>query len=200
MKKYLFIISTILIGCKPLKNQITNNKKNMEKFNIQKYINKDLKINEIYKEKKNDSVVEITELEDSFTQNTRVINSPFQNRKVYFKTNLSLKTESNYFYMVPIGISKKYDENGNIIEQKNWDELEKRNFSIQQLIDKMSNDFNIDLSDESKCGLRTAYDPRFGYYYEIMIRNYDLQNKYRKIHINTTTGEIISDNIVGLKK
>lgn len=195
----IILILAIVLGCKSVKNKI-NNIENMEKLNLKEFRNKDLKINEVYKEKKNDSVIEITELEDSFIKNTKVINSPFENNKSYYKTSLSLKAESNYFYMIPIGISKKYDENGNIIEQKNWDELEKRAFSIQQLISKMNNDFNIDLTDQDKCGLRTAYDPRHGYYYDVMIRNSDLPNRYRQIQIKTTTGEMISDSIVGLKK
>lgn len=196
------IVCVLLMSCKAQeKNSLINTKlENIEKFNIKEFKNNKLKLNEVYKEIRNDSVIEIAEFNDSFIKYIKKVNSPFQNRKTYYKTSLSLKAESNYFYMIPVGISKKYDENGNLIKQKNWDEIERRAFSIQQLINKMDNDFNIDLTDESKCGLSTVFDPRYGYYYDIIIQNHHSQNRYRNIQINTTTGETISDSIVSLIK
>ena len=196
------IVCVLLMSCKAQeKNRLINTKlENIEKFNIKEFKNYKLKLNEIYKEKRNDSVVEIAEFNDSFIKYIRKVNSPFQNRKTYYKTSLSLKAESNYFYMIPVGISKKNDENGNLIEQKNWDEIERRAFSIQQLINKMDNDFNIDLTDVNRCGLSTEFDPRYGYYYVVMIRNFDSHGRPREIHINVKTGEVMSDEFITLKK
>ncbi len=199
MKKLITIMLIFIISCKSQNNINQNNNNKMETFKIKEIKNK-FKLNEDISEVKKNTEFIYSERDDIYRVTSKIKNSPFVNNKVFYKNSMSLKAEGNSFYMIPIGISIEYDETGNVIEEKNWDEFEGRTFSIQQLINKMNNDFNIDLTDVNRCGLNTEFDPRYGYYYVVMIRNFDSHGRPREIHINVKTGEVMSDEFITLKK
>ncbi len=199
MTKFLLFFTLFITSSCSI--QLTK-KKTMEKFNLTEFKNKSINSDSghFFKTTKNDTVVEMRETKDAFTKDTYKINSPFKNTKVFYKDNLNLKAEWNRFYMVSVGILKKYDKNGTLIEEKDLDVVEKRNFSIYQLIKKMNEDFNIDLTDMEKIGVSTSYIPEYGYCYIINVLNYKAPGLHRQIMIDVNRGEIQSDEIVSFKK
>lgn len=176
-------------------NHLTN--KTMEKFDIEKFKSITMKGVKRYSEIKNDTIVEMADLNDVYSKNTRTINSPYINKKTYYKDNYQLKAEVNYFYMFPIGIGKKYDSEGNVIETKNWDV--KYPFSVDQLIDKMKNDFDIDLIKTSNIGVARYFDNNI-YIYSVIIPYQGYTNEVREIKLNGSNGDVISDRIKYLQK
>lgn len=200
--KFIILVATTLIitscGTTIRKNDTNNlTHKTMEKFNILEFKNKNIKASEVYSEIKNDTVIEIGELNDIYLKNTRILNSSYINKKTYYKDNYQLKAEVNYFHMFPIGISKKYDPDGKVIETKNWDE--KYTFSVTELIDKMKNDFGFDLTKVSNIGVDRYFDNNI-YIYRIIIPQIDLISRVREIKVDGSSGNIISDAIINLQK
>lgn len=199
--KFIIVALTLIItSCSTTirKNGANNlTDKTMEKFDIREFKNKNIKDDEIYSEIKNDTVTEIGELNDIYLKNTHKLNSSFVNKKTYYKDNYQLKAEVNYFHMFPIGISKKYDLDGKVIETKNWDE--KYSFSVDELIDKMKNDFGFDLINTSNIGVDRYYDDKI-YIYRIIIPQIDMLSRVREIKIDGSNGNIISDTIIDLQK
>lgn len=194
MKKVMvsLFLTLLLFNCRVL-NRSSNNKNtlNMEKFDINTFEKKETKLNVQYQEERNDSIIKTTEFNDVFQQEIGNKNNPYYTKKVYFKSNYQLKAESSYFYNVLI-ISKQFDEKGKLIKETNWEEFQKRKFSIEQLIEKLIKEFNIDLMDPKgkgvSCGGATPI-------YSIQLfRENSLTS--REIRVDATTGEILSDKEV----
>ena len=204
MKKLLVgVLILIYSSCKTLSdNNNIKNRKKMEKINVKEFKTKGIESESgsSFKMVKNDTIEEMNELEDIFIKYTYKINSPYKNTKVYYKDNLTLKEEGNSFYMIPVGISKKYDKKGKIVEEKNLDEINGRIFSVEQLIDKMKKKFDINLTDVSKIGASIRYDPRYGYNYVILVRNYEKPGFHREFKVDVKNGEVLSDMIVTFRK
>lgn len=199
MKLSIFIISLLFASCSTTLRDTKNNLNNykMNKFDIEKFKSQKVNINEKYTEVYNDTIIEVAEYADRFIKNTRGVNSPIENRKVYDKKNYSLIAEVNYFHKFPVGISRKYDSEGQIIEEKNQDE--KYDFSVDELINKMKNEFNIDLRKFDDVGVDRRYEEP-DYIYVIILPSNKLINSVREIKINGANGNLISDSIVILKK
>ena len=186
-KLILIIIQTILFSCKTL----SQNNIKMEKIDIKTFKNQELQLNKTYTDKVKDTIIEYGLRDDYFIKNTIVERSSYFTKKTYYRNNLQLKTKANYFYSIPVGISEKYDEKGNLIEKINWDELNKRTFSIEDLIVKMKKEFDIDLEQSKKIGVGIDAS------HYIIIVNGVTQ---RIIKINAQTGEVISDETVEYEK
>lgn len=197
MKKILIltIIQILLFNCKTL----DQNNKNMEKIDLKKFKNKNILVNHTYREETDDTIVEY-ELyaygdRDIISVNTYKKDSPYYTKKTYYRSNNQLMAESSYFYRTPIGISKKYDEKGNLTEEIDWAKLEKRTFSIDDLIKKMKDEFDIDLLNPKNKEVSRGGNPTT-YYYSVAVKKSDQAPFFRLIEINVQTGELISDKII----
>lgn len=182
MKKILVlvIIQITLFSCKTM-SQINNK---MEKINLKEFKSQELQLNKTYIDEVRDTIIEYGVRDDYFIKNIIVKGSPYYTKKTYYRSNFQLKAKASYFYSIPVGISEKYDEKGNLIKKVDWDKIEKRTFSIENLVEKMKKEFNIDLLNSKDLGLA------FGSNHYLIIINDDMQ---RVIKINAQTGELISD-------
>lgn len=197
----LIIIQILLFSCKTM-NQ--NNKK-MEKINIKEFRIQKFQLNETYKDEVKDTIIEYGVRDDHFIKNTMVKGSPYYTKKTYYRSNLQLKASTSYFYSIPIGISEKYDEKGDLIEKVDWGESKKINFSIEKLIRKMKEEFEIDLLVPKNIGVafgkmdahdKTQLDSKnnvLAYMVTIHLENHQ---GIRVIKIDAQTGETISDDIL----
>ncbi len=199
MKHSVFLIALFALSCNSGTKNITSNKNNnnMEKFNIEEFRAKKVQINQMYSEVKNDSIIETAEFDDSFVKYAKSLNNPLQNRKVYNKETYSIMAEANYFFKFPVGISKKYNDKGEVIETKNWEENYK--FSVDNLMNKMESEFKIDLATIKDVGVDRRFESE-KYIYFVMIPTHDLVGSMREIKIDGNTGNTISDEIIRLIK
>lgn len=98
------------------------------------------------------------------------VNSPNSYYKVYFKKSRQLKAEGNNFYSFPIGISKEFDEKGNLINEIDYNK--DYQFSIEDLQKKMKEIYNVDImnKNQTRSVSRTTIDPRIKFpYYQIVV-------------------------------
>lgn len=194
MRKILLlaILQILIFNCKTTGQNIHN----MEKINLKKFQNKELVLNKLYKEEVNDTVIEYGIFGNEIIENISYKENPYNVKKTYYKSNNQLKAESEYFYRVPINVSKKYDENGKLLEEKKWEKVEKRTFSIENLIQKMKDDFNIDLLKNKDVGVSCSGSP-LAYVIGIHPQHTTF---FRLIKINAHTGELISDETLEYEK
>jgi hypothetical protein len=191
----LLLITSCSTALKGIKNNVTDKK--IEKFNITEFRNKKIEINQKHTEIKQDTIIEIAELNDKFIKNTRVADSPIEIRKTYYKENYVLKAEATYFHKFPVGISRKYDSKGKVIEEKDQDA--NYNFSVEALIIKMRSEFGIDIAKLDSVGVDRRYEGS-EYTYVVAIPQIDPISSMREIKISGNTGNLISDQIVILHK
>jgi hypothetical protein len=231
MKKIYFIVfffTEIFFTANSQNSNNFKNKKTMEKINIEsikdkfstyKQYVKDGKICESkltqtskeYNELKGDTLITVIENYGRYTQIIRNVNSNFKNIKIYNK-NLLLKREAGCFGEaietinwpvtgLEIGISKEYDENGNLIKEINHDK--NYPFSIDMLIEKMKNDYDIDLSvrnQEQPVTVWRFYENSEQVYCIKILLSTCLTGHQRFIKLDGATGKVISDKTVSLPK
>lgn len=137
-----------------------------------------------------DSTSEITDGGDTYQEIIRTTNSPYATSDTYFKTSLNLKSEVQTFYDNPIGTYKEYDDQGNIIDQIDCESSYP--FSFDGLIQKLSNDYNINLLNplSGESVTRDIDDDNVAKYF---ITYPTVGNSYRLLIIDGTTGAVISD-------
>ena len=108
------------------------------------------------------------------------------------KNSLSLLKETTSFSKIPIGISKEYDIDGNLVREINYDK--DFNFSIVDLIQFSKEKLDIDLNDPlSENTVNRGYDKNFGKYVYIIFQPID-DYKLRCITVDGQTGNIIGDS------
>ena len=164
---------------------------------------------------KGDTVRKLNEGKDYYLITERINNSAFSTVKKYSKISLTLTIEGLRFYDLSIGLWKYYDDDGNLIETKDYDKFVTGkdpgntfwfSFSIEKLIDKFKKEYYIDLSfpkDEFMNVRRSAESigknniPT----YEITIPkdNNPLSISNRLIKVDGKTGKVISDQIVPIE-
>jgi len=202
--KYLSIIIllNIVLACNVLGNRQVKKNSDIEKFDLAEFESKSIGIPSTRSLRmiKNDTIIEMSETGDVFIKDTYQLNSPFINSKSFYKDNLSLKADWNRFYLVPYGILKKYDKQGILIEEKDLDAVEKRTFSIYQLIKKMNEDFNIDLTNTKRIGISTTYHAIYGYCYMINVFDYKAPGLHRQMMIDAKIGKTHLDEIISFIK
>ena len=162
MKIVIWVLLCIFCSCKTKefkKNNLTNKSKTMKIFDSKKYRN--LKIDSTISPSENDTVylnqnkkIRITHSNDKIQEVERVNGSPYELTNIYFH-NKKLSLTVNKFYNIPTGISQKYNEQGALIEEKDWDENFK--FYLNDLIKKMNTEFNIDILNIKKTLIVNRY-------------------------------------------
>ncbi|MDR2206350.1 MAG: hypothetical protein LBE36_09395 [Flavobacteriaceae bacterium] len=207
----------LMFGCKIMAQP------HIETLDMSEFKNQELELNKRYTDEIGDTIIEYgwykhgsDNYRDIIDKRIYIKGSPYWTAKTYYKTNYQLRSEVTFFYRVNTGISKKYDENGNIVEEqdhengiaKKYDEsgniiaetdyskAQKRIFTIEDLIKKMKKEFDIDLLDSSKSGVGVDIGGN-PFAYSIAISLYPFM---RLIKINVNTGQLISDETLGYEK
>lgn len=199
-KAILIIVFALLVGCngeKKNNNTTIRNKENgMKKFDIEEFIQKtqgqgDNKQCEF---SKNDSVFKLMETPESFYEESQKNNEKFRSVASYDKQDLHIVSSTQYFYKIPIGKTKFYNEEGQVVSEKNNDEHYP--FSVNALINKVKLSHGIDLNTSSKVrGVKRKFDGTFGkYVYIVNYQNGDEPIKY--IVVDAQDGEILQEGIV----
>ena len=197
MKKIIIIVLiSIAVSCKSqIKNSTDKNKTNtMEKFDITffKKFEKDENYTSSDKDifyKLNDKRYRIQFYKEIQVEETN-INSPNIFYKIYYKNSNHLKSSGNDFYDFPIGITKEYNENVELIKETDYDKDYK--FSIEDLQKKMKATYNVDIMDkkQTRSVSRTTIDPRIKFpYYQVLV-NSGIAS-FTDYLLNGNTGEVI---------
>ena len=199
MKKLIVVgLLVLLNSCSNqiIKNNLNENTK--EYFDINKY--KDWEIDTKYSPtgkdkylKKGEERISIEYFNDAVQIELNNINSPYYKfKKFSLKTNRLLLTGTE-FYKINIGIWENYDETGQLIKKIDYDKPYK--FSIEDLIKKMKNEYDIDLLDVE----RVSYVSRYEEKKDVNLPLYEVCYKYSSLNnnkveyylINGTTGETL---------
>lgn len=168
-------------------------------FDSKKYRN--LKIDSTIFLSKNDTVylnqnkrIRITHSHDRIQEVEKVNGSPYEFTNTYFY-NKKLALTVNKFYNIPTGISQKYNEKGILVEEKNWDE--NFEFSLNDLIKKMSTEFNIDILDTKKTLIVNRYHlnkDKNRPLYEISTRTEIGSEQIQNFLIDGNSGKLLFNN------
>jgi hypothetical protein len=189
-KAAVILIITLSVCCKS-KKALTN-KNTMENFNIIEF-NSQEKNNEVNNISENGILIRQIRYENIFVEEKRDINSPLLEYKSYFIETGSLKSIGKQFYFFNTGIWNEYDENGNLIQSKDWDE--NYHFSISDLAQKIANLYNVDILDINQKNIVVRGYENL-YYYDVSIPISPMGKSDRRvIRVDGTNGNIISDKI-----
>lgn len=133
----------------------------------------------------------MVKLAETYVEETNSSNSSFNTRSVFFKSNLSLKREGDFFFRNPTGVFNEYGEQGSPVSQINYDSP--YGFSIQNIIDLLNSNYQVDLTvrTENLSVIRYVDDTTQLTEYEIKVPI--SEQVYRYILINGNTGDVISD-------
>lgn len=199
MKNLIFTAIWVLIVSSSCKTQTTDIVKNdtiMEKFNASDY--KDLKIDKKTGLYITDDGFLLQLIESGNEIGTIIkkqqIDSPYNEFYEYGINNL-LKVKGSLIYMTKIGIWKEFNESGELIKETNWDEPYK--YSLNMVIDKIKNDYKVDLEKISQGGglsrsLRQQLDNKPIYEVTLKSAENPIQRKY--ILIDGLNGKILFED------
>lgn len=182
----IFITCTILC-CKNLKTSPKSTIK-METFDLE-YFKANQKNGTVDTTLSDGTYIVMLGLDDSYIKEVRPSkSSPYCTSYFFARSSLKLSQVLTTFFKCPTGIMKKFDENGNIIETRDFDALYK--FSIDDLIKKIHTEFGVDLTNvnqhvEVSRGVDTKIE-NLGYSIMIFLTG----RSYRYIVVDGKTGEI----------
>nr|WP_294781830.1 hypothetical protein [uncultured Flavobacterium sp.] len=194
---YLFILS-----CNGLKKEEIKSSNNIvvatkinddyiKKINKTNIKNKKIQIIE------NDSIIELWDNGSNYLESKKKTNEMICNKFAYNKQNNLLIESATYFHDIPIGILKKYDDKGRLIEQINKDK--NYTFSIYDLIKKIKSTHQIDLNnDKEQNRVDRDFDKSIKKYIYVITyekdKNKAFQNgKAKYISIDGQTGKVLSE-------
>lgn len=188
MKK--LIISLIGICLVSINCLGQNNKENVTNKKLDPKIIEIFKKEGKYKKIINDTLFTLTETKSNYTYIAKPVNENFRKKSIYYKKTLTLRYECLNFIEMRIGIERKYDENGNLTEEANFDNGFE-NFTVNDFIITVKKELKIDLNKDIKeLGVsRTVF--KIPEYY-ITIFNKKL-NTVRVITISGITKKVTSD-------
>lgn len=167
--------------------------KSSEKFDLKKF--NENKIDSTYEYSVKDTIIKLSEAKEHFKKEIIAVNHSFKHTFVYDKSTNLLVNEFSYFYGMPVGIWKSYDEKGTLTNWKNYDE--DYDFTVKQLTGLLKKDLQIDLINDTNYQSLTI--DRFPYKRLYFFTNYcysiDIRTieETRIIKIDGKTGEILSD-------
>ena|SRR5690554_3918967 len=190
----IFLISSFTVNSQK-KNILKSN--TMEKIELTNENIRGLKENSSYIEKLNDSVIKYTLRGDYYFIQQYSLDNPYKSNKVFYH-NGNIRSESYKFYDVPIKKTKMYDEKGNIYKEIDEDKDPKRVFTIDQLIEKIKNEYKIDLLNPRNEDVQYNIQHFFSgkqYVYAFYISNTH-SDTYRIIEISSIDGTTVSDKTV----
>lgn len=192
---YILIILFGLLSCTDRKTVLSEKliTKSPEKFNLQSF-NQNKK-DSVYEYLAKDTIVRLFEEKDNYKKELITKNYSFKHTFVYSKNTNSLVNESCHFYGMPIGIWKSYDENGALINSKDYDAG--FDFSIGDLITMLKKELGIDLINDNNYHSLSIEKVSYKRFYFINAHCYSLkiatESGNRFIKIDGTKGEILND-------
>ena len=203
-KTTILILLFLIIACKAQNSDNLLKNKQMEYSFLNKY--KDWEIDDNYFSsidnthkfyKKEDKRVKITLLETySFIKESSVIN-PYSCIFVYDTKKEFLIASAKYFYNVEIGVGKQYDNIGKLIKEEDYDKG--YSFSIENLVQKISNEYHINLEDIREEAFVKRRKEKDELYYEVHIKDKKLFDKYRYILVDGKEGTILFDTLYNFR-
>jgi hypothetical protein len=188
MKKLIVLFIGICLV--PINCLGQNNKESASNKKLDQKIIEIFKKEGKYKKIINDTLFTLTETKSNYTYIAKPVNENFRKISIYYKKTLTLSYECQNFIRMRIGLEKKYDENGNLIREANFDEGFE-NFTVNDFIITVKKELKIDLNKDIKeLGVsRTVTKiPE----YHITIFNKKL-NTVRVITISGITKKVTSD-------
>jgi hypothetical protein len=199
MKRWpIFIVIGVvsLLSCRSVqlsKNNLNKKKQGvvMAQFDKQKF--DEIKVNNIAVFNLDDGTqVQLIDNGDTYYEVKSKINDPYRSSLTFYK-NLILKGGGTFFYNNPVGVFTEYDEQGNILNQINYDSM--YGFTIQNLIDKMNLSYQINLMIPVKnLSVHRFIDSNTNSpYYQIIYPIND--QSFRRFKIDGNSGNVISDTI-----
>ncbi|RYM30857.1 hypothetical protein ERX46_17395 [Brumimicrobium glaciale] len=199
MKKSLF---TIVICCITISStaQVNNHKDTntldmrTNKFDVELFMKNKINSDE-YQYVDNGYDILLIKTPNDYIKIVSKIDENLKTHYLYDKNSLLLTGEQQYFLSIPIGHYVNYTDKGESIKNK---ELKGSfPFSIIQLIDKMKNDFHLDINKKNKrLTIGIDYNENNSPYYFIRYPIHDgANNSYRFIKIDANSGEFISENV-----
>ena len=135
----------LVLSCSPLSQ--AQEDKIMERFDIETFNRNKSGYSWIHTLQDGSKVWEREIHGKGYQTETTVPNSAYTDIKVFNYDGNLIATFLN-FYNINIGVSKEYDGKGNVTKQYNQEE--KFSFSIDDLVKKMHDEFNVDIADTQK--------------------------------------------------
>ena len=165
----------------------------MEKFDIEKFKKIKLIAGEAFVTEDNNFVT-LSENEENFQQDIIKSNSPIQQSKLFYKDTLSLKKEAEFFQGFAIGVHKRYDEKGELIEEIDHDLP--FTFSLEDVRQKILSEFGKDIMDAGlRFGISRSTNPAPHYIVVIPLTNLP-KGESKLLKINGETGEVAAVQIL----
>ncbi|MEN2416393.1 hypothetical protein [Flavobacterium mesophilum] len=179
IKLIALIIVCSLNACRSQngKNNTNNSNETMKNFDINKYkgIKLDSEIDTSFNDKNKN--IRITSDKKNIQVEEVEKDNPFKTTIVYFKNNKKINSSIKRFYTIPTGISKEYDENGNLKKETDWDK--NYGFTLDNLIQKMNTEYKIDITNVDKTFDINRFIVNQVPYYEVYSK--DIENS-QKLH------------------
>lgn len=188
MKKIIILLIGICLV--PINCLGQNNKESASNKRLDPKIIEIFKKEGKYKKIINDTLFTLTETKSNYTYIAKPVNENFRKKSIYYKKTLTLRYECQNFIEMRIGLEKKYDENGNLTEETDFDK-DFENFTVNDFIITVKKELKIDLNKDIKelwVGRSFTKIPE----YSIYISNRK-SNTTRIITISGITKKVTSD-------
>lgn len=209
MRTFFLLALLFLYGCNrqqentiPINEKVTSKKFNLDSFK------KKAKLKKIIRDAKfvyigecefieNDSIYKWEEQEKVFYEEVKNINGKFKRVSNYNKETLLISSGATFFYRIPIGITRLYNQKGQLIKEINNDE--NYPFSIFELIIKLRATHNINLDGGQQVGgVDRYFEKSFNrYIYSINYKN-AIDNQLKYIVVDAKNGKILKEGILTL--
>ena len=196
-KIVLLLFLTTLSSCGNQSKKLRNKNKNkMEYFNIDIY--KDWESDTNWSSRENKKFLEkgsertiIWFYKNKIQVTKSSVLNPYTKIFVYNEKTNMLLTYVLQFYQFPIGTGKHYDENGILIKEIDHDAP--YSFSVKEVIEKVKQQYNIDLEDKTQDGAlkRDKHKEYLNPVYEVYLPSKESSNKTDYILIDGKTGEVL---------
>src|SRR5690606_20019193 len=193
--KYIYALIFITLPFFKIEAQsdtLTVNKREMEKFNITQFQNKDLVIGETYTDETKDSIIEYGIAKHDYFVRVHIKGTPYSYLKTYDKTSKLIMKEFSFFYKIVL-LYKEYDYEGNTITEIDRLKYANISFTIEALINKMEKEYKIDILNTEGVSVSGSSNPPS---FHVIIRDKEDDQKFRRIIIDGQTGQTISDEIL----
>ncbi|OXA94733.1 hypothetical protein [Flavobacterium hercynium] len=181
------------------KNQLIENK--MEYFALEKYKDWEIDTKWLSREdkkflKKQYERAIIWYLKEKIQVTRSSTLNPYTSIFVYNEKTSMLLTYVLQFYQFPIGTAKHYDENGILIKEIDYDKPYP--FSLKELIEKIKEEYNIDLEDKEQQAVvsRQIQEDLQKPIYEVYLLNDEFNSKPNYILIDGQTGAVLFESNV----
>lgn len=171
------------------------NKNSMKQFILEEY--KDWEYDDSYTSstdehrflKKGNEKAEIYFHSSGIQLRLKSVNSPFEKVFGYSNSTKSLLGEAVEFYGVPIKKNIQYNEKGQIIKEIDYEKPYK--FSIEDLIEKIKEEYNVDLGDKREGAFAGRREKNGIFYYEVNLESKKEPQKIDYILIDGNTGKTL---------